>query len=82
MKELNHEGCQCGFLVKHMWLLLNICQVNYTQQCHVNKDGVVVHGIGQLGQMFVVGAHLLMGTIFPINPNDGLMLEHVLALKP
>lgn len=81
MKGLNHKkGCQCGFLLKRMWLLPDICQVVYTQKHHVNKDGVVVHGTGQLGQTSAVGAHLSTDTIHWIDKNirEGLSVTQVM----
>lgn len=63
------ERVSMCFLAKRMWLLQNTCQVVYTQKHHLSKQGVFVHGIGQLGQSVAVGALSLRNTIHWIAKN-------------
>jgi hypothetical protein len=52
------RGCQCGFLVKRLYLDPSIAEVTYHQMQHVNLKGCFCHGVTKTGQKSRFSSHL------------------------
>ena len=52
------RGCQCGFVVKKLYLEPDIAEVTYHQMLHVNLSGIFRHGSTKTGHKSRFSSHL------------------------